>query len=117
MYKLTTWVYVDTPGSLTETPCPVGTFSNSVGVIECTACPLGFYSNTTNSTCCVVCLSGTISFTNRTGCEKCPEGLSSDNSKGVYDCSIVLQAGLNINIQNESPVIRYIPGIVFLVLG
>ena len=101
--------YVNRPGSVLEVPCSPGTFTATVGTIQCMACPAGHscaddgtvspgpceagqYRSVTDSVSCMLCPTGTWStrkgLTDESLCEPCPPGVV---------CSIAGMVDLNVS--------------------
>ena len=61
-------------GYATCARCPAGSYSDSIGAVECTTCPAGTYSGL-GATACQACPPGFFSdASNSTGCTACPAG-------------------------------------------
>jgi len=74
-------------GSMSCTPCPVGSFSNEAGSAECTLCPAGEFQDRAGSMVCQLCPAGT--YTGAAGmptCDICPQGTFAAG-KGSISCT------------------------------
>ncbi|MCW5898163.1 MAG: T9SS type A sorting domain-containing protein [Flavobacteriales bacterium] len=57
------------PDGLSAAPCPAGTFSDSVGAINCAPCAAGYANNNMGQTACTACPPG--AFSASAGAEEC----------------------------------------------
>eukprot|EP00831_Metopus_contortus_P076833 TRINITY_DN7115_c0_g2_i1.p1 TRINITY_DN7115_c0_g2~~TRINITY_DN7115_c0_g2_i1.p1 ORF type:complete len:430 (+),score=-3.36 TRINITY_DN7115_c0_g2_i1:68-1357(+) len=63
------------------TPCPVGTYTNSIDLTVCTGCSVGFYQPNQGKTSCLPCPIGTYQdSTSQTECIHCAEGSYQDTT-------------------------------------